>query len=69
MSEAAVTGLVAIETIQAAAKTLRGIAVHTPLVPFGRPERRHWLKAESLQPMGAFKIRGAYVAAASLTDA
>ena len=45
---------------------LRGIALRTPLVPFGRPDRRQWLKAESLQPIGAFKLRGAYVAAASL---
>jgi threonine dehydratase len=35
-------------------------------VPFGRPEARRYLKAESLQPIGAFKIRGAYVAVASL---
>lgn len=59
--------LVGLPEIRAAAVVLRGIAVHTPLVPFGRPERRHWLKAESLQPIGAFKLRGAYVAAASLT--
>lgn len=59
--------LVGLPEIRAAAIVLRGIAVRTPLVPFGRPERRHWLKAESLQPIGAFKLRGAYVAAASLT--
>jgi len=59
--------LVGLSEIRAAAVVLRGIAVHTPLVPFGRPERHHWLKAESLQPIGAFKLRGAYVAAASLT--
>ena len=59
--------LVTIDEIRAAAEILRGITVRTPLVPFGRPERRHWLKAESLQPIGAFKLRGAYVAAASLT--
>jgi threonine dehydratase len=58
---------VGLPEIRAAAIVLRGIAVRTPLVPFGRPERRHWLKAESLQPIGAFKLRGAYVAAASLT--
>ena len=68
MSEAATTELVTIETIRGAAETLRGVAARTPLVPFGRPERRHWLKAESLQPIGAFKIRGAYVAAAALKD-
>ena len=58
--------LVTIDEIRAAAGVLRGIALHTPLVPFGRPERRQWLKAESLQPIGAFKLRGAYNAAAAL---
>src|SRR5215217_141629 len=61
-----VPGLVDLGAIRAAAAVLRGVAVRTPLVPFGRPERGQWLKAESLQPIGAFKIRGAYVAAASL---
>jgi threonine dehydratase len=59
--------LVGIGAIRQAAATLRGIAVRTPLVPFGDPGRRQLLKAENLQPIGAFKLRGAYVAAASLT--
>ena len=59
--------LVELPAIRAAAETLRGIAARTPLVPFGAPERRQYLKAESLQPIGAFKIRGAYTAAASLS--
>ncbi len=58
--------LVGIDAIRAAARVLRGITVRTPLVPFGPPQRAQWLKAESLQPIGAFKLRGAYVAAASL---
>src|SRR5262249_54587 len=33
------------------------------------PGLNRFLKAESLQPIGAFKIRGAYVAVASLPDA
>jgi threonine dehydratase len=65
----ALPALVTVDEIRAAAGILRGITVRTPLVPFGRPERRHWLKAESLQPIGAFKLRGAYMAAASLTPA
>jgi threo-3-hydroxy-L-aspartate ammonia-lyase len=65
----AVPALVDLAAIRAAAAVLRGVAVRTPLVPFGRPERGQWLKAESLQPIGAFKIRGAYVAAAALTEA
>jgi threonine dehydratase len=58
--------LVGINAIRTAADTLRGVALRTPLVPFGPPSERRFLKAESLQPIGAFKIRGAYVAIASL---
>jgi threo-3-hydroxy-L-aspartate ammonia-lyase len=58
--------LVSLAQIRAAAETLRGIALRTPLVVFGPPERHQFLKAESLQPIGAFKIRGAYVAVAGL---
>jgi len=61
------SGLVTIDAIRAAAELLRGVAIHTPLVPFGPPDDRAFLKAESLQPIGAFKIRGAYVAIASLS--
>ena len=61
--------LVTIDDIRAAAATLRGIALRTPLVPFGPADRNQWLKAESLQPIGAFKIRGAYIAAAALSPA
>src|SRR5580692_2308954 len=58
--------LVSLDTIRAAASRIAGIAVKTPLVraPFpgvagrGMP-REIWLKAESLQPIGAFKLRGA----------
>ena len=58
--------LVGIDAVRAAAQVLRGIAVRTPLAPYGRPEDRVSLKAESLQSIGAFKIRGAYVAIAGL---
>jgi len=58
--------LVDLATIQAAARTLAGVAAHTPLVAFGTPDEGRWLKAESLQPIGAFKIRGAYTAVAAL---
>ena len=61
--------LVGLDRIRAAAETLRGVAVRTPLVALGDPARGHLLKAESLQPIGAFKIRGAYNAAASLAPA
>ncbi len=58
--------LVGLDEIRAAAERLHGIALRTPLVPFGPPGRNQWLKAESLQPIGAFKIRGAYNAAAQV---
>jgi len=68
---AAPTGepLVGLAGIRAAARVLAGVALRTPLVAFGGPERRQLLKAESLQPIGAFKIRGAYVAVAGLAPA
>jgi threonine dehydratase len=67
MSVAANPGLVSIDDVRAAARRLEGIATRTPLVPFAAPARRWFLKAESLQPIGAFKIRGAYTAAAALS--
>lgn len=53
--------LVSLDTIREAATRIRGIAVRTPLVraPFHGVAGDLWLKAESLQPIGAFKIRGA----------
>lgn len=53
--------LVSIATIREAAARVAGIAVRTPLVraPFPGVSGEVWLKAESLQPIGAFKIRGA----------
>ncbi len=62
-------GLVDLDAIRRAAETLRSVAVRTPLVGIGRPERGEWLKPESLQPIGAFKLRGAFVAVASLASA
>jgi len=67
MSVETSTPLVGIEAIRAAAAMLEGVVTRTPLVPFGPPADRRLLKAESLQPIGAFKIRGAYNAVASLT--
>jgi threonine dehydratase len=58
--------LVGIDRIRAASRVLEGIAARTPLVGFGPTEDGVLLKAESLQPIGAFKLRGAYVAVASL---
>ncbi len=58
--------LVTLAAIRAAAETLHGITIRSPLVGFGPPADRRFLKAESLQPVGAFKLRGAYAAIASL---
>ena len=59
--------LVSIDEIQAAAGRLAGVALRTPLVPFARVEPRLLVKAESLQPTGAFKLRGAYAAISALS--
>jgi threonine dehydratase len=64
-----VESLVGIDAIREAAKRLRGVIARTPLVSFDAPPDRAYVKAENLQPIGAFKIRGAYNAIASLTQA
>ena len=53
--------LVSLEEIRAAAARIAGIAVKTPLIraPFAGVSGNIWLKAESLQPIGSFKLRGA----------
>lgn len=60
---------VTLNDIRAAAERVKAIARVTPLVDVspqaGRPL---FLKCESLQPAGAFKIRGAYNMVAQLTD-
>ena len=61
------SSLVTLADVRAAAERLRGIAVRTPLVQFGPPADRRFLKAESLQPIGAFKLRGAYAAISTLS--
>jgi threonine dehydratase len=61
------SNLVSLDEIQAAANRLSGIALRTPLVPLRTgpglegPDQV-LVKAESLQPTGAFKLRGAYAA-------
>jgi len=66
-----VADLVSLNEIRAAAQRLRGVAVRTPLLAFpgasaavGPPALL--IKPESLQPTGAFKLRGAYNAIAAL---
>ena len=62
--------MVSLDDIRAAQNLLHGIAVRTPLVEWtGATDRRKlYLKLENLQPIGAFKLRGAYNKVASLSD-
>jgi threonine dehydratase len=63
--------MVTLTDIRDAQARLHGVAVRTPLVPFdvveGSGTHKLFLKLENLQPIGAFKIRGAYNKIASLT--
>jgi len=59
--------LVDIELIRDAAELIRPYAVRTPLL--AAPWPGLWLKPENLQPIGAFKIRGAVTAVSRLDPA
>ena len=61
--------LVSIEEIRAAAVSVQGVVVRTPLVPFPGADPALLVKPESLQPTGAFKLRGAYTAMSTLPAA
>ncbi len=62
--------IVSLEAVKQARNRLHGIAVRTPLLawPEQDAERRLWLKPENLQPIGSFKLRGAYNKIASLSE-
>lgn len=64
--------LVSLDDIRAAADRVRSAAVRTPAlaVPWPGPEPAHrfFIKCENLQPMGAFKVRGAFNMLAQLSD-
>ena len=68
------TRQISLETIREAAATVYEAALRTPLVrfdpiaPAGAPSDLY-LKLETLQPIGSFKIRGAYNAVRHLTPA
>jgi threonine dehydratase len=68
--------MITLPQIRQAQQRIRGVAVRTPLVPYFLPagtdddsRGQLWLKTENLQPIGAFKIRGAYNKIASLSEA
>jgi len=62
--------MVSLQDILEAQTRLHGIAVRTPLFEWTRPadQRKLFLKLENLQPIGAFKLRGAYNKVASLSE-
>lgn len=62
--------MISLDDIRLAQQRIRGVAYRTPLVPYPRSaaDCALYLKAENLQPIGSFKIRGAYNKIASLTD-
>jgi threonine dehydratase len=63
-------GLVTAVQFAAARERLRGAVLHTPLVRLSSvTDAVAYLKAESLQPIGSFKLRGAFNAVAQLSDA
>ena len=65
--------MVTLNDIRAAQTRLRGVALHTQLIESDThrrdrsDDRTLFLKPENLQPIGAFKLRGAYNKIASLT--
>ena len=62
------TRRISLDTIRAAAQHVYEAAVRTPLVPLATPGGPEvFLKLETLQPIGSFKIRGAYNAVRQLT--
>ena len=56
--------MISLDDIRAAATVIAPHVVRTPLLPF----ESSWLKPESLQPIGAFKLRGALNALARLEN-
>ncbi len=64
------SNLVSLQDIQAAQIRLQGVTVRTPLIRLERPRAAGelFIKAEGLQPIGSFKLRGAYNKIAQLTE-
>jgi threonine dehydratase len=67
--------MVSLESLRQAQQRLRGIAARTPLIQYFPPgppkngDRILRIKPESLQPIGSFKLRGAYNKIATLSEA
>ncbi len=62
--------MVTLDDIKKAQSLLKGVAVRTPLLEWTgvTAKRKLFLKLENLQPIGAFKLRGAYNKVSSLSD-
>src|SRR5438034_6730625 len=60
--------MVSLSDIREARARINRVAVRTSLIPLELDGRVLYLKPENLQPIGAFKLRGAYNKIASLTD-
>ncbi len=64
--------MVTLDDLRSAQSLLKGVAVRTPLIEWtpATEQRKLFVKLENLQPIGAFKLRGAYnkVASLSATD-
>jgi len=62
--------LVTLDDLKLAQRRLHGVATRTPLIPchLNNEQRKLWLKPESFQPIGSFKLRGAYNKIASLSE-
>ncbi len=56
------------EGVLRAAAKIAAILPPTPLLPFDFEGRTLWAKADCLQPMGAFKIRGGWHRLSDLSD-
>ncbi len=70
MATTATPTLLTLPVFQQAAARIRGVAAHTPLVRLfvpGLDGAEVYVKAEGLQPIGSFKLRGAYNKIAQLT--
>ncbi len=60
--------MVTLQDIQQARSLLHKVAVRTPLVQCKfSDDRQIYVKPENLQPIGSFKLRGAYNKISSLT--
>src|SRR6202453_783154 len=63
--------VITLDKIRAAKPRLKGVTVRTHLIEFNHGDsarRRLFLKPENQQPIGAFKLRGAYNKIASLSQ-